>query len=327
MSLARQAAAAGEVPVGAVIVNQGAVIGQGHNRTLTWNDPTAHAEVVALREAAKRVNNHRLTNCELFVSLEPCLMCSGAIFHARLARVTYAAADPKAGAAGSVMNVFQTPAWNHQTNVQGGLLAEEGGALLQTFFKARRSNPHRLREDALRTPANQLPPSVFASRYIQDLPSLQGLRLHYLDEGADPSDPRQSTWLALHTTRDWSHRFETVMPGLLAQGHRVVAPDLIGFGKSDKPKKQTLHTKAWHVQVLHEWIQRINANHLMLLLPDDGHGLGLTLKLMDPQRFLSVYPMPPSLPSMDLDMCAAPFPDVGHRAGPLALQKWQDSPQ
>ena len=136
---ARAAGAAGEVPVGAVVVENGMVVGRGQNRVLRDVDPTAHAEIVALREAARTVGNYRLGNCELFVTLEPCAMCAGAMIHARLNRLIYAAADPKAGAVGSVLEVLNHPKLNHQMLVASGELAEESGDLLRDFFRQRRT--------------------------------------------------------------------------------------------------------------------------------------------------------------------------------------------
>ncbi len=135
---ARLAAEAGEVPVGAIVVYEGEVIGTGQNLVLRSLDPTAHAEIVALRAAAQRLNNYRLTGCELFTTLEPCSMCAGAIIHARISRLVYAAADPKAGAAGSVLAVVNHPQLNHQMVVTTGVLADECGALLRNFFRERR---------------------------------------------------------------------------------------------------------------------------------------------------------------------------------------------
>jgi tRNA(adenine34) deaminase len=136
---ARAAAAAGEVPVGAIVVANGEVVGQGQNRVLRDLDPTAHAEIVALREAARALGNYRLPGCEIFVTLEPCAMCAGAMVHARLSRLVYAAADPKAGAAGSVLQVLNHPQLNHQMAVTSGELAEESGELLRSFFRERRT--------------------------------------------------------------------------------------------------------------------------------------------------------------------------------------------
>ena len=138
LSLAQQAAAAGEVPVGAVVVKDGTVVGRGYNRPISAQDPTAHAEVMALRSAGKLLGNYRLTDCSLYVTLEPCAMCAGAILHARIGRVVYGAADPKAGACGSVVNLFADNRLNHHATVTGGVLTEEAARLLQDFFAARR---------------------------------------------------------------------------------------------------------------------------------------------------------------------------------------------
>jgi tRNA(adenine34) deaminase len=136
---ARLAAEAGEVPVGAVIIKNGDVIGLGHNRNLLDHDPTAHAEIVALRQAAARVGNHRLTGCEIFVTVEPCAMCAGAMVHARLARLVYGASDPKGGAVSSVMQVINHPSLNHQMEVVGGVLAVDCSGILRMFFQSRRN--------------------------------------------------------------------------------------------------------------------------------------------------------------------------------------------
>jgi tRNA(adenine34) deaminase len=128
----------GEVPVGAVVVFEGAIVGRGNNRVLRDSDPTAHAEIVALRAAGQALGNYRLEGCTLYVTLEPCAMCAGAILHARIKRLVYAAADPKAGACGSVLSVMNHPQLNHKVEVEAGLLAEECGALLTNFFRARR---------------------------------------------------------------------------------------------------------------------------------------------------------------------------------------------
>jgi tRNA(adenine34) deaminase len=135
---ARLAAEAGEVPIGAVVVREGVVLARGQNRTLRDIDPTAHAEVVALRAAAAAVSNYRLNGCTLYVTLEPCAMCAGAIIHARLDRLVYAAADPKTGACGSVLSVLNHPQLNHQMQLEQGILADESAELLRTFFRERR---------------------------------------------------------------------------------------------------------------------------------------------------------------------------------------------
>ena len=135
---ARHAAEAGEVPIGAAVVLEGEVIARGQNRVLRDLDPTAHAEIVALRAAAAALGNYRLLGCTLFVTLEPCAMCAGAMIHARLEKLIFAAADPKAGAAGSVLSVINHPQLNHQMQVEQGILADESAELLRSFFRERR---------------------------------------------------------------------------------------------------------------------------------------------------------------------------------------------
>lgn len=139
LALAGQAAAVGEVPVGAVVVLDGKVIGRGYNQPISGGDPTAHAEVLALRDAARHLGNYRLAGCDLYVTLEPCCMCAGAIMHARIAHVVFGAADPKTGAAGSVVDLFADNRLNFHAQVRGGVLADEAAVLLRTFFATRRS--------------------------------------------------------------------------------------------------------------------------------------------------------------------------------------------
>lgn len=162
---ARLAGQAGEVPVGAVVVCPDAsapmgwqVVGTGHNQPLGRHDPTAHAEVIALREAARRLGNYRLPDCTLFVTLEPCAMCAMATLHARLRRVVFAAADPKTGAAGSVVDLYAHRALNHQTQLQGGVLAGPCGELLRAFFARRRAEQRAQRTQPL-DPSSEAPPS------------------------------------------------------------------------------------------------------------------------------------------------------------------------
>jgi len=139
LSEARLAAAAGEVPIGAVVIHEGTTVATGQNRVLRDNDPTAHAEIVALRAAATTLGNYRLNGCTLYVTLEPCAMCAGALIHARIDRVVFAAVDPKAGAAGSVLSVLNHPQLNHKMQTEQGILAEESAGLLRSFFRERRS--------------------------------------------------------------------------------------------------------------------------------------------------------------------------------------------
>ena len=362
---ARAAAQAGEVPVGAVVVQSGQVITTGRNAPVQGHDPTAHAEIMALRAAAQRLGNYRLEDCTLYVTLEPCAMCSGAMLHARLPRVVFGAADPKTGVAGSVINLFAQPQLNHQTVVQGGVLASECAALLADFFGQRRQQKraaalaaHPLRDDALRTPKARfahLPAYPWAPHHVSDLPSLAGLRLHYLDEG--PQDA-PITWLCLHGNPGWSYLYRHMLPVFAAAGHRVVAPDLIGFGKSDKPKKDAFHTFEGHRQVLLELIERLDLRHVVLVVQDWGGILGLTLPMAMPERFAGLLAMNTLLATGDVPLsqgfldwrtwsaknplysvgrllargnpplsaaeCAAydaPFPDKGYRAALRAFPK------
>lgn len=283
-------------------------------------------------------------------------MCSGAMLHARLKRVVFGAADRNTGAAGSVVDLFAASRLNHQTVVQGGVLASECAAPLHEFFKDRRVNPHPLREDALRTAdaafAN-LPGYSWAPHYLSDLQTLAGLRMHYLDEG--PKDA-PITWLCLHGNPAWSYLYRHMIPVFLAAGHRVVAPDLIGFGKSDKPKKDSFHTFSWHRQALLEFVERLDLQHIALVVQDWGGLLGLTLPMAAPDRYTHLLAMNTTLatgeeplssgfvawrgmcakkpnfdiarlfargnPQMDEAECAAftaPFPDAGHRAATRAF--------
>lgn len=138
LRLAREGGASGEVPVGAIVVRDGEIVGRGFNAPISGKDPTAHAEIIAMRDAAQRLGNYRLPGCELFVTLEPCVMCAGAIIHARIARVVFGARDPKTGACGSVVNLFDEPRLNFHADVAEGVLATECGALLTHFFAAKR---------------------------------------------------------------------------------------------------------------------------------------------------------------------------------------------
>ena len=138
LSLAQRAADEDEVPIGAVIVRDGEIIGRGWNRNIALHDPSAHAEIMAMRDAGKAIGNYRLTGCSLYVTLEPCPMCAGAMIHARLARIVYGAADPKTGAAGGKFDILGDPAHNHVATTAGGCLADECSALLKDFFRRRR---------------------------------------------------------------------------------------------------------------------------------------------------------------------------------------------
>jgi len=357
LAQADAALSAGEVPVGAVLVRDGQVIAQAHNAPVAQHDPSAHAEVLVLREAASKLGNYRLDDCTLYVTLEPCTMCAGAILNARLGKVVWGAPEPKTGAAGSVINVFAQPALNHQTVNQGQVLAEQCSLPLQIFFKQLRQANNtkaaatRLRDDAVRTPDSafaSIPGYPWTPNYISDLPSLDGLRMHYLDEG--PVDA-EVTWLCLHGNPAWSYLYRHMIPVFLAAGHRVLAPDMPGFGQSDKPKKDSAHSFEWHRNVLLEFIEALDLTGIQLVVQDWGGILGLTLPMAQPWRYQSLLVMNTTLatgeqplsdgflawrqmcadkpmfdvaklfargnPQMSADECAAynaPFPDAGHRA-------------
>ena len=360
---AKMAADAGEVPVGAAVFRDGVLIATGRNAPIGDSDPTAHAEMVALRQAAQILGNYRLDGCELFVTLEPCAMCSGAMLQARLRRVVFGAAEPKTGAAGSVINLFDNPALNHQTQVQGGVLAADCRHSLQQFFQNRRTAQvkdkkafHPLRDDALRTPDGcfaDVPDYPWPPNYVSDLPALQGLRMHYVDTGR-PDAP--VTYLCLHGNPAWSYLYRKMIPVFTQAGHRVIAPDLIGFGKSDKPKKESAHSFGFHRQVLMELIERLDLRNVVLVVQDWGGLLGLTLPMAAPERYsgllvmntllaTGLVPLSPGFvawrdmcaksPEFDIarlmarsdkslspDACApymAPFPDKGHRAATRAF--------
>jgi len=299
---ARIAALLGEVPVGAVVIRHGKVIATGRNALVSDHDPTAHAEILALRAAAKILGNYRLDECELFVTLEPCAMCSGAIFNARLKRVVFGAPEPKTGAAGSVVNLFAQNQLNHQTECQGGVLAEASRALIQIFFRERRVEQresarqrHPLRDDALRTPDAtfiDLPGFPWMPRYRSDLPALDRLRMHYLDEQIVSvkrvANAAPITYLCLHDIPGWSYSFRNLIPSLIGAGHRVVAPDMIGFGKSDKPKKKAFHTFKKHRQILVELVETLNLHNIVLVLAEGQSLLGLTLPVAAPLRYKGI---------------------------------------
>jgi tRNA(adenine34) deaminase len=319
LAQAHEALLAGEVPVGAVVVKNGQVVGNGRNSPVASSDPSAHAEISALRDAANRLSNYRLEGCTLYVTLEPCAMCAGGILHSRLDRVVFGASDPKTGSAGSVLNLFGYKQLNHQTSVQGGVLAQECSDLLRTFFDGRRQEARLiaspLRDDALRTPVDrfdQLPDYPWQAHYLQDLPALNGLRLHYLDEG--PADAA-TVFVGLHSPNAWSYQYRHWLTVWQRAQCRVLLPDLIGFGKSDKPKRSSMHSFALHRQILLEWIERLDLRGIVLVVPWDHALLGLTLPMAAPERFKGVL----AVASQHLDTLAppaqeAPYADAGYRA-------------
>jgi tRNA(adenine34) deaminase len=322
LELARAAALAGEVPVGAVVVQRGQVIATGHNSPIHSHDPSAHAEMIALRVAAQRLGNYRLDDCTLYVTLEPCVMCSGAALNARLQRVVYGASEPKTGAAGSVLNVFSQPQLNHHTQINGGVLAGECAALMHTFFEQRRvqaaARKEPLREDALRLnethidEIHSLGLPAHWSRFTQTLPALQGLRLHWLDNRTEIS-PHAEMHVFLHGPEDWSAAYLDA----LRRDTPSVAVDLPGFGLSDKPKKESAHSVAWHAQVLAEFMAMHDATTMHLVAPPSMHPVLMHLQQLD-LPFVTRHSHA-TLLHMPEALRRAPYPDKGHAAGPRAL--------
>ena len=326
---AQMARSKGEVPVGAVVVRAGEIVGRGHNSTISDNDPSAHAEIVALRDAGRRLGNYRLEDCDLYVTLEPCMMCCGAMLHARIGRVVFGAFDPKTGAAGSVLDAFHDSRLNHRTTVGAGVLAQECGALLTDFFQERRTlqNAARrlsvpLREDSLRTPLDRfaiLDEYPFASNFVHDLPALRGLRLHYLDEG-----PHRApiSLLLVHDSCSWSYAFRRVVPVWVDAGFRVIAPDLLGFGMSDKPKHESFHTLALHAQVLGDLLDYLHIEQVVLVIQNDEAGIGANFASAFANRVAQIFVATSPSPSGNrpgwLD---APYPNQGYQAALRAFQR------
>ena len=325
LQLAAEAAAAGEVPVGAVVVKDGVVIGTGRNHPIRSSDPTAHAEVAALRAAASTLGNYRLDDCTLYVTLEPCAMCSGAMLHARIGRVVFGAPDSKTGCAGSVLNLFNQNQLNHQTSVQGGVMASQATSLLQAFFRDKRSLQRQLteplREDALRTPDGRfdnLPLYPWRPYYISDLPSLAGLRMHFIDEGPQSDAP---VWLLLHPVPGWSYLLHELIATGTGQGLRVVAPDLIGFGKSDKPKRADFYSFDFHAQSLLELVEKLDLTVVTVMAAPSTQALANQLAERLPGRVDGCVVQSVSAPdvtSVEYSAWQAPYPDAGHRAGERA---------
>lgn len=310
---AQAAADAGEVPVGAVVVRAGQVVASGHNAPLASHDPTAHAEVNAIRAAAKALSNYRLDDCTLYVTLEPCAMCSGAALHARFKRVVFGAAEPKTGAAGSVLNLFEHEEINHQTALTGGVLAEECASVMQDFFEHRRAqqqlNKVHLREDALRTTEAAfagLDVPLALSHFTADLPALEGLRLHWFDNRTSNTQAQAAPQVYLHGLDGWSVQYFSQ----LQSAEPVIALDLPGFGLSDKPKKITTHRLAWHAQVLREFLASVQPAPLAL------HAPRVMASLLNGLQLPIHWVEAPLLPAALRD---APYSDVGHLAGPRAL--------
>ena len=287
---AEQSSRMGEVPVGAIVVapDGRTILGRGHNQCIEGHDPSAHAEIQAMRQAAQALGNYRLEGCTLYVTLEPCAMCSGAMLHARLAQVVYALPDPRTGAAGSVLDLFAASEINHQTSAR--CLSDEGDSaevrrecseLLTGFFRKRRQQQARqrtqaesapLREDALRPPARAL-----AGEGVWQKDSRWSLV-------PDPRDPSAAAWrvhvlesgnldapcvVLLHGYAGCGHLWQELRQAATQAGWRVLAPDLPGHGLSDKPRQPALHTLEWQQAMLQAWLERQNLPEDWLLVTLD----------------------------------------------------------
>jgi len=181
-----------------------------------------------------------------------------------------------------------------------------------------------LQDIALRTPdaaLSELPAYPWQAHYLSDLPALGGLRMHYLDERGASKPSGELTFLCLHDSCRWSYMYSPLIPTILAAGQRVVAPDMIGFGKSDKPKKEAFHRLEFHTQTLHELIERLDLHNIVLVIPQGSHWLGLSLPMASPQRYLGVLRVDLATSSTDELAYKAPFPDTGHEAALRAFAR------
>lgn len=308
LTMAQVATTYNEVPVGAVLVKNGQIIAQAFNQCIQNSDPSAHAEIMALRQAAKATQNYRLEDCELFVTLEPCSMCAGAIFNARIKRVVFGAFDKKAGAAGSVLNLFQYPLLNHHTTVQGGVLADSSITLLQHFFATKRkkhqewSQNHKLREDFLRLPDGDYQKFIRQntlaewSVFNNQCESIKGVRLHYLDshpcnplaENMSSSPPR-TTFLLLPGLLEYCAHYLDLFHRLKNQGHRVLVIDSVGSGFSDKPKKlrhaSLQDSTAYHSRYLDELLEILGLSNVHFLVTDISLLWALKIKSISHQIY------------------------------------------
>ncbi|MBT0570626.1 tRNA adenosine(34) deaminase TadA [Curvibacter sp. CHRR-16] len=308
----------GEVPVGAVLVDEaGHVLAQAGNAVIGLHDPTAHAEVLVLRQAAQTMGNYRLENTTLYVTLEPCAMCAGALLNARVGRLVYATAEPKTGAVESVHHLLDDACNTHVLPHSSGVLAAECQALLQDFFRQRRTVQKAiatpLREDCLRTPlVDKDLPAGWGEQFHSDVcPVMPGLRIHAVDTG--PLDSPCAVFF-VHEFASWSVGFASVMQALAQQGMRALTLDLPGCGLSDKPKKARVHTVDLHVHtiqaLLHKW--RLASPSLQsIALVCHPAAAGLVARLSESGPF---FVLPQGLAIPTAAQQALPFVDKGYQA-------------
>lgn len=344
----------GEIPVGAVLTLGGTVVAVGYNQTVSKCDPTAHAEIIAIRKAAEILGNYRLTQCALYVTLEPCAMCMGAILHSRISKLYFGAVDPKTGACGSVLNIPGEPRINHHCEAHGGILQMQCAQHLTAYFQRLRDDKRRnfhvfLREDALRMDPRTLAPLIprAESLPIDDLSASEGLRVQTWRSPHSSQSP-ECLVLCLHGATSWSYLYRDLFSAEIPADVAVWAIDLPGYGGSDKTKKgQELRDSAFQIRILTELLQRVTAQRIHIVAQDIGCGLGMRLAAAIPDRifgFTLLNPAGSDLKPSDSDgmpavrsrqqftayinklsegeesvakaLCA-PYPDAGHMAGML----------
>lgn len=342
----------GEIPVGAVVLLDGKVVGVGHNQTIGTCDPTAHAEVVALRAAAKFLGNYRLDQCSLYVTLEPCPMCMGAILHSRIAKVFFGAFDPKTGACGSVLNLPNDPRINHHCEVVGGVSQAQCSQHLSRYFEhLRTSKRHarrpRTREDALRLTEGTLSTYMegVESQLVDDLQAADGLRVQTW-KSPEASRTPQHLVLCLHGATSWSYIYRDLLRTSRPENVMLWAVDLPGHGGSDKTKKGLEFNVKNQLALLCELLERSSASSIHVLGQDTGCELAVhvasrlpertaSLTLFNPvchdaksfilggtpirsrQQFLAALGRQCEGAPGSIAALSAPYPDAGHMAGML----------
>lgn len=343
----------GEVPVGAVLALGDQVIAVGHNQTISQCDPTAHAEIVAIRAAAQALGNYRLSQCRMYVTLEPCAMCMGAILHGRIAQLYFAAFDPKTGACGSVLDLAAEPRINHHCQVHGGVLQAQCADYLVGYFhrlrsRKRQSSNAPLREDALRMDSASLSPLMKKAQpmLVDDLVALHGLRMQVWCSPASEISPERLV-LCLHGTCSWSYIYRDLLSADLPPNLKVWAVDLPGHGGSDKTKKGEEHLDLiFQLEVLKEFLLRAETPDIHIVAQDSGCELavylaasgeinvsGLTLlnpacadfpvadlqthPIRSRRQFVALVNRLSAGDAKTTDALCAPYPDAGHMAGML----------
>lgn len=322
---ARLAQERGEVPVGAVLVDgAGQVLAQAGNSVIGQHDPTAHAEVLVLRQAGQAGHNYRLEHTTLYVTLEPCAMCAGALLNARVGRLVFGAAEPKTGAVQSVHSVLDDARNTHQIPHASGVLADECRALLQDFFRQRR-NEHKasatpLRDDCLRPPIDGLVlPAGWGQQFYADVcPAMLGLRIHAVDCG--PVDSRSAV-LFVHDWLGWSEGFAPAMHALALRGVRAVTLDLAGCGLSDKPKKAAVHNLELHTGTVWALLKRWKLERVLLAAPAAAVDLGRAVLAQAAQNDVDMTLVQiPSPHTIAADRSSLIYPGRGHKAVWAAAQ-------